>query len=201
MPRWISAVSAIRIRVEMKKYAGSLVPLLLSAHAIAQAPSKTCESTPQPAFCSAVRGARAEGWPAQSRSEVMAQHGMVATSQPLAAQAGLQILAARRQRHRCRGGDRGGAQCHRTDECGRGRRSVRHHLCRQGTQALCAERQRHGAHAARTSSASTSSAIARNPENWGPGSGMPAGRNSAGHGAGRGLGLAGGAQALRHADI
>jgi gamma-glutamyltranspeptidase/glutathione hydrolase len=76
----------------MKKYAGSVLTLLLSAHAIAQAPLKTCESTPQPAFCSAVRGARAEGWPAQSRSEVMAQHGMVVTSQPLAAQAGLQIL-------------------------------------------------------------------------------------------------------------
>jgi gamma-glutamyltranspeptidase/glutathione hydrolase len=39
-----------------------------------------------------VRGARAEGWKAQSRSEVMAQHGMVVTSQPLAAQVGLQIL-------------------------------------------------------------------------------------------------------------
>src|SRR5580692_8661148 len=51
-----------------------------------------CESTPQPAFCSAARGARAEGWPAQTRSEVVAQHGMVVTSQPLAAQAGLQIL-------------------------------------------------------------------------------------------------------------
>jgi gamma-glutamyltranspeptidase / glutathione hydrolase len=51
-----------------------------------------CESTPQPAFCSAARGARSEGWRAQSRSEVMAQHGMVVTSQPLAAQAGLQIL-------------------------------------------------------------------------------------------------------------
>jgi gamma-glutamyltranspeptidase/glutathione hydrolase len=62
--------------------------------AIAQSAPKLqpCESTPQPAFCQAVRGARAEGWPAQSRSEVMAQHGMVVTSQPLAAQAGLQIL-------------------------------------------------------------------------------------------------------------
>src|ERR1700722_15643382 len=55
-------------------------------------PSVMCGAAPQPAFCSAVRGARAEGWPAQSRSEVMAQHGMVVTSQPLAAQAGLQIL-------------------------------------------------------------------------------------------------------------
>ena len=51
-----------------------------------------CGSKPEPAFCSAVRGARAEGWSAQSRSEVMAQHGMVVTSQPLAAQAGLEIL-------------------------------------------------------------------------------------------------------------
>ncbi len=51
-----------------------------------------CGAKPEPAFCGAVRGARAEGWPAQSRSEVMAQHGMVVTSQPLAAQAGLQIL-------------------------------------------------------------------------------------------------------------
>jgi gamma-glutamyltranspeptidase/glutathione hydrolase len=64
------------------------------SHALAQgAPTmQTCEATPQPAFCSAVRGVRSEGWPAQSRSEVMAQHGMVVTSQPLAAQAGLQIL-------------------------------------------------------------------------------------------------------------
>jgi gamma-glutamyltranspeptidase/glutathione hydrolase len=52
----------------------------------------SCSSKPEPAFCGAVRGARAEGWPAQSRSEVMAQHGMVVTSQPLAAEAGLQIL-------------------------------------------------------------------------------------------------------------
>jgi len=35
---------------------------------------------------------RAEGWTAQSRSEVMAQNGMVVTSQPLAAQAGLEVL-------------------------------------------------------------------------------------------------------------
>src|SRR5450631_1864362 len=51
-----------------------------------------CGTAPEPAFCSAVRGTRSEGWPAQSRSEVMAQHGMVVTSQPLAAQAGLQVL-------------------------------------------------------------------------------------------------------------
>src|ERR1700723_526324 len=51
-----------------------------------------CGSVPPAAFCAAVRGARAEGWPSQSRSEVMAQHGMVVASQPLAAQVGLQTL-------------------------------------------------------------------------------------------------------------
>ncbi len=40
----------------------------------------------------ATRGDRASGWLPQSRSEVLARNGMVATSQPLAAQAGLQIL-------------------------------------------------------------------------------------------------------------
>jgi len=71
-----------------------LVLILGAAHAMAQtAPGRgSCDATPPPAFCGAVRGARAEGWPAQSRSEVMARHGMVVTSQPLAAQAGLQIL-------------------------------------------------------------------------------------------------------------
>jgi len=41
---------------------------------------------------SAVRGDRTSGWLAQTRSEVIARNGVVATSQPLAAQAGLQIL-------------------------------------------------------------------------------------------------------------
>jgi gamma-glutamyltranspeptidase/glutathione hydrolase len=45
-----------------------------------------------PPACSAVRGDRAEGWLAQSRSEIMARNGVVSTSQPLAAQAGLRIL-------------------------------------------------------------------------------------------------------------
>ena len=40
----------------------------------------------------AVRGDRAEGWLAQSRSPVLARNGMVVTSQPLAAEAGLRIL-------------------------------------------------------------------------------------------------------------
>jgi gamma-glutamyltranspeptidase/glutathione hydrolase len=40
----------------------------------------------------ATRGDRANGWLPQTRSEVLARNGMVATSQPLAAQAGLHIL-------------------------------------------------------------------------------------------------------------
>jgi gamma-glutamyltranspeptidase/glutathione hydrolase len=74
-------------------YVIALTSCLLYGHALAQAPKmQSCDSIPRPAFCSAVRGVRSEGWSAQSRSEVMAQHGMVVTSQPLAAQAGLQIL-------------------------------------------------------------------------------------------------------------
>jgi gamma-glutamyltranspeptidase/glutathione hydrolase len=48
---------------------------------------------PNPAqSINAVRGDRMWDWTEQTRSEVLARHGVVATSQPLAAQAGLQIL-------------------------------------------------------------------------------------------------------------
>ncbi|HTE39782.1 MAG TPA: gamma-glutamyltransferase, partial [Steroidobacteraceae bacterium] len=40
----------------------------------------------------AVSGSRGQGWLSQGRSEVLARHGMVATSDPLAAEAGLEIL-------------------------------------------------------------------------------------------------------------
>jgi gamma-glutamyltranspeptidase/glutathione hydrolase len=54
--------------------------------------ASSCAAVPQAAACSAVRGDRAEGWLPQTRSEVMARNGMVVTSQPLAAEAGLRIL-------------------------------------------------------------------------------------------------------------
>jgi gamma-glutamyltranspeptidase/glutathione hydrolase len=70
-----------------------LFSAIFALPAAAQAPKMTaCDAAAPPMFCGAVRGARSEGWPPQSRSEVMAQHGMVVASQPLAAQAGLQIL-------------------------------------------------------------------------------------------------------------
>ena len=48
---------------------------------------------PNPAAnIAAVQGSRAQGWQGQGRSEVLARHGIVATSDPLAVQAGLEIL-------------------------------------------------------------------------------------------------------------
>ncbi len=66
--------------------------LLFASAAWAQSPVQSCHSNPKPPFCAAVPGDRAQGWTAQHRSEVMARNGIVATSQPLAAQAGLDIL-------------------------------------------------------------------------------------------------------------
>ena len=72
----------------------SLLALVLgSGFAFAQSsPVRMCTTTPTPAWCNAVRGDRSEGWLPQTRSEVMARNGLVTTVQPLAAQAGLQIL-------------------------------------------------------------------------------------------------------------
>jgi len=69
------------------------VVLVASGAALAQSPVQSCNVTgTKPSFCSAVPGDRSEGWLRQGRSETMAQHGMVTTSQSLAAQAGLRIL-------------------------------------------------------------------------------------------------------------
>ena len=79
----------------------ALVVLALGSVAVLAAPegraaplaSESCNNKDNPPpFCTAVRGDRAEGWLAQGRAEVMARNGMVTTSQPLAAQTGLEIL-------------------------------------------------------------------------------------------------------------
>src|SRR5947207_4498224 len=81
----------------MKKITAAAIASLIAAAALTvlaqSVPSMpSCDATPRPSFCDGVRGDRAEGWLAQTRSEVLASHGMVVTSQPLAAQAGLRIL-------------------------------------------------------------------------------------------------------------
>src|SRR6187401_1808209 len=74
--------------------AGLLMAVVSCAAGVlgAQSPIQSCNATPAPAWCSAVAGDRSEGWAPQRRSEVMARNGIVATSQPLAAEAGLDIL-------------------------------------------------------------------------------------------------------------
>src|SRR5215472_12169965 len=73
---------------------GLLSACLLAAPAYAQPlpPLSVCNTEPKEPACNAVRGDRTEGWKLQSRAEVMAQHGIITTSQPLAAQAGLRII-------------------------------------------------------------------------------------------------------------
>src|SRR6187431_2250473 len=74
----------------------ALLVAVAAASGIAQSPNAfgtPSADKPQPgASINAVPGSRAQGWPGQGRSEVLARHGMVATSDPLAAQAGLEIL-------------------------------------------------------------------------------------------------------------
>ena len=71
-----------------------LVALLVTLRAQSPHPFGTpTADQPQPGTTiKAVPGSRAQGWLSQGRSEVLARHGMVATSDPLAAEAGLEIL-------------------------------------------------------------------------------------------------------------
>ena len=88
----------------LKVMALSAAVTLLAANAdAAQSDASPDGSAPggAPKTFTAVRGDRASGWLPQTRSEVLARNGMVATSQPLAAQAGLRDSQARRQCIRC----------------------------------------------------------------------------------------------------
>src|SRR5882757_9743365 len=79
----------------LKAMALSATVALLAANAdAAQSDTSPNGSPPSdtPKAFTAVRGGRTSGWLPQTRSEVLARNGVVATSQPLAAQAGLQIL-------------------------------------------------------------------------------------------------------------
>ena len=84
-----------RFRLRSISVTATLVALLAIALS-AQSPNpfgQPSADKPQPgASIKAVPGSRAQGWLAQGRSEVLARHGIVATSDPLAAEAGLEIL-------------------------------------------------------------------------------------------------------------
>src|SRR5260221_8275223 len=83
----------------MKRFATAVV-LLIAVAALATLAAQSQNACgvpsadrPQPGTAiNAVPGSRAQGWLSQGRSEVLARHGMVATSDPLAAEAGLEIL-------------------------------------------------------------------------------------------------------------
>lgn len=78
------------------RFSGLVALPLMVPFANAQSPNafgEPSESVPSPAAnVTAAPGSRAQGWQAQGRSEVVARNGLVATSDPLASQAGLEIL-------------------------------------------------------------------------------------------------------------
>ena len=122
----------------------------------------------------AVRGDRAEGWLAQSRSPVLARNGMVATSQPLAAEAGLRILM------------QGGNAVDAAVATAATLNVVEPMMVGMGADvfAIIYIAKDHRYYVLNASGeAPTGATIARlnalgytfNPKNWGPGSGMPRG--------------------------
>ena len=82
------------MKVHGIRWLALLVVAFVPTHLFAQAtpPLSVCVEASKLPACDAARGDRPDGWRAQSRAEVMAPHAMVATSQPLAAQVGLQIM-------------------------------------------------------------------------------------------------------------
>src|SRR5690349_769323 len=76
--------------------AAALTVAVWAATGTAQSPNAfgvPSADKPQPdAGIQAVPGSRAQGWLSQGRSEVIARHGIVSTSDPLASEAGLEIL-------------------------------------------------------------------------------------------------------------
>src|SRR3569832_1963444 len=72
--------------------ASMAVTMLLTVTGIRAAHAADSRQSVPPQGFAAVRGDRASGYFGQTRSEVVARNGVVAASQPLAAQAGLQIL-------------------------------------------------------------------------------------------------------------
>jgi gamma-glutamyltranspeptidase / glutathione hydrolase len=84
--KWIQCAKAGLVALGLAMLVGTSAPAQ-------QLSTSTCNSeTANPPACKAVHGDRAEGWLVQGRSEVIGRNGIVATSEPLAAQTGLDIL-------------------------------------------------------------------------------------------------------------
>src|SRR5918993_1972421 len=83
-------------RVPPRALLAGLLAAALGATVLTQSPTPFGVPTPakpNPAVdIDTVPGSRAHGWLSQGRSEVIARHGIVATSDPLASEAGLEIL-------------------------------------------------------------------------------------------------------------
>jgi gamma-glutamyltranspeptidase/glutathione hydrolase len=73
---------------------GRVLAVMGAGMALAAAVGARAEDAPGHDAFDAYRGDRSTGWLGQTRSEVMALNGMVATSQPLAAEAGVEVLHA-----------------------------------------------------------------------------------------------------------
>ncbi len=84
------------MRSRLLVFASAVIAGCWAVTGIAQSPNAFGTPTPEVPnpgeTINAVPGVRAQGWLMQGRSEVLARHGVVATSDPLAAQAGLEIL-------------------------------------------------------------------------------------------------------------
>ena len=73
---------------------GQVLALVGAGMALAAGVQACADEAPGHVPFDAFRGDRSTGWLGQTRSEVMALNGMVATSQPLAAEAGVEVLHA-----------------------------------------------------------------------------------------------------------
>jgi gamma-glutamyltranspeptidase/glutathione hydrolase len=83
-----------RVSRPLRFLAATTLLTLFAGQAAESADSVQSAEPPPAQGFAAVRGDRTGGWLSQTRSEVLARNGVVATSQPLAAQVGLQILKA-----------------------------------------------------------------------------------------------------------
>ena len=165
-----------------------------------QLATSTCNGAGKRPACSAVRGDRTEGWLAQTRSEVMARNGMVATSEPLAAQAGLDILR------------QGGNAVDAAVATAAVLNLIEPMNVGMGGDlfAIIYTAKDHKLHVLNASGMApsgetvafmNSQGLSRRSRQLGPGFGHAACRRADRDGAGRGMGLAGSAGQVRHHDI